>query len=460
MDKDLGISPETSEPKEVPWPPHLRIESPYKGGVKRVKTDRFYKKEYHDLEVERIWKKCWQMACRAEEIPNVGDYIVYDVAHLSFIVMRAAENEIKAYWNSCPHRGRKLKTFDGQGVSEIRCMFHGFAFNVDGSVKEIPCRWDFRGADNSELTLRQVKTGIWGGWVFINPDPDCEPLADFLGTLPDHYENAGHDHSKRWKQVHVAVVLECNWKVAQEAFMEGWHVTTTHPQWALTGDPQRLVNRWDVFGNWWRWAPALPTDKTPRKPGDWGSFTDDPQLAFDTYFDRINPDEPPIQTIHSFEEAGKVQNDMLRDHYRQAVGADWADALHTYELSCADITNVFPNFAPWGTLSRIVYRYRPYGDDPDRCIMEVMLVTEWPQGVERPPPAKIHWLKPGETTADSPELAQLARVFLQDVSNMHALQLGIKTNANGYVIYSEHNETPIRVLHDLYEKWMGLEDGE
>lgn len=445
-------------PQSAPFPENMRIEPPApKAGVKRVKTDRWYKQEFHDREVERIWKRCWQVACREEDIPEVGDYIVYTIAELSFIVMRAAQNEFRAYWNSCPHRGRQLATCDGHGVSELRCMFHGFAWNIDGSLKDIPCKWDFPGTDN-EFALVQAKTGTWGGWVFINPDRSAEPLADYLGTLPDHFEGAGHDMAKRWKQVHVAAVLECNWKIALEAFVETWHVTTTHPQWALGGDAEKLAHRWDDFGNWMRRAVYQPTQRAPYKPADWGSFSDDPQTVVDTFFHQ-NLNEPRKHVVHSKEEAGQIMSAHSREHYRAIMGPK-IDDYHDIEMTGGDMVSVFPNFHPWGAFSHIVYRYRPYGRDPNRCIMEIMLVAPWPEDRPKPPPAPVHWLKPGETTADAPELGMLGRVFLQDISNMHAQQTGVKSNGSGYLILSDHNEAPVRKFHDLYEKWMGLEDGE
>ena len=61
------------------------------GGPMRVDTDRFVDQRYHELEVERLWKKVWQMACREDDIPNVGDYYIYDIAHLSYIVVRTGK---------------------------------------------------------------------------------------------------------------------------------------------------------------------------------------------------------------------------------------------------------------------------------------------------------------------------------------------------------------------------------
>ena len=439
------------------YPSNLIIEAPYKAGVKRIKTDRWFKQSYHDREVERIWKKCWQMVCREEEIANVGDYVVYEVAHLSFIVIRSAPSEFRAYWNSCPHRGRKIKDRDGCGVSELRCMFHGMAWRIDGAVKDIPCKWDFVGAE-AELQLTQAKVDTWGGWVFLNPDPRADSLASFLGTLPQHFEGAGHDMAKRWKQVHVAAILDCNWKVAQEAFLESWHVATTHPQWVFGREAEGAMGgRWDDFGNWMRFAPSLPTDSRPAKP-DWTRFTDDAQAVVDTYYDQ-NLNEPRAHPLDGGGPGMQLVFKELREYYRGLIG-DEIDQHHDVELIGGDMISVFPNFHPWGAFSRIVYRYRPYGSDPDRSIMEVMLFSPWPEHKTKPPPAQVHWLKPGETTADAPELGTLGRVFLQDIGNMKAQQQGLKSSGSGYVILSDHNEAPVRHLHDLYEKWMGLGDGE
>ena len=94
----------------APFPEYLAIEKPpYNPRVMRVPVDRYFKQAYHDLEVERIWKKSWQWVCREEEIPEVGDHMIYEVANLSFIVVRTGAKEFKAYWNSCLHRGRKLR---------------------------------------------------------------------------------------------------------------------------------------------------------------------------------------------------------------------------------------------------------------------------------------------------------------------------------------------------------------
>lgn len=441
------------------YPVHLQREKPpYRPGVKRVYVDRYFKQAYHDLEVERIWKKSWQWACREDDIRNVGDYIVYEIAQLSFIVVRTAENGIKAYWNSCLHRGRRLCDFNGKRATELRCMFHGWAWNIDGSLKDMTCGWDFPGTRDEVARLPEALTGTWGGFVFINPDPNAESLDNFLGELPDHYEGAGHDFAKRWAQIHVLADIACNWKVAQEAFLEAWHVLHTHPQIvSAPADRGSAGVRWDDFGNWMRSAPAFPTDSHKTKPGYATRAEVEQQVADGRWGFHLN-EEPRVQ-IKEGEKASDVIREAIREYHRKVLG-DAVDDYHDVHMSSGEMVSVWPNLHPWGGFSRLVYRFRPYKNDPERSLMDVILLAPWPDGRDRPAPAEPHVLGPGDSIIDAPELGELARVFLQDLANMSAVQNGVKSSCQGYVILSDHNEAPVRHFHDLYDKAMGFEDGD
>jgi hypothetical protein len=95
-------------------PPVYRKASPPTGGPVEVPVDRYIDRKYHDLEVERLWKKVWQMACREDDIPEVGDYYLYEVAGLQYLVVRTAPGEIRAHVNACMHRGRQLRDCSGR----------------------------------------------------------------------------------------------------------------------------------------------------------------------------------------------------------------------------------------------------------------------------------------------------------------------------------------------------------
>ena len=103
-------------------------------GSEDIDTQRYIDPAYQEEEFKRLWTRTWQWACREEHIPNVGDYQVYEIGSYSFIITRVAENDIRAYYNACLHRGTKLRSSGSEGcASEFKCSFHGWSWNVDGS---------------------------------------------------------------------------------------------------------------------------------------------------------------------------------------------------------------------------------------------------------------------------------------------------------------------------------------
>jgi nitrite reductase/ring-hydroxylating ferredoxin subunit len=104
----------------------------------------------------------------------------HDIADDSIVVVRVTPEQIKAYHNSCLHRGTQLVR--GQtSVASLTCQFHGWSWNLDGTMKNLPCQWDFPQVDKGKLTLPEVKVDTWDGWVFVNLDPESGTLAEYLG---------------------------------------------------------------------------------------------------------------------------------------------------------------------------------------------------------------------------------------------------------------------------------------
>jgi hypothetical protein len=113
---------------------------------------------------------------------------------------------------------------------------------------------------------------------------------------------------------------------------------------------------------------------------------------------------------------------------------------------------VFPNFHPWGAFNRIVYRFRPNGDDHETCIFDLIYVA--PFTGERPPPAEIHWLTPDQQWGDAPELDKLSQVSEQDTFNMEHVQKGMKVLRNPFIIPSRYQEAMVRWRHDLIDQYI------
>ena len=422
-----------------PVPEVLRWFSPMAPSVADVPVERYTSAEFHRLEVEKVWKKAWQMACREEDIPVVGDHITYDIAGWSILVVRSEANEIKAFYNVCPHRGRLLKESPGRST-ELRCAFHGFAWELKGCLKQVPCQWDFPRLVENEWNLPEVKVGFWGGFVFINMDPECESLESFLGELPSHFTRWPLED--RYKEAHVAKVLDCNWKVAQEAFMEAYHVVATHPQ--LLPGMGDAISQYDVWGNFSR---AITPNGTPSPHLSWEPTEQD---MFDAMTDR-NLDDPPRAIVEPGERARHLAAAAARRSLRAALG-DRVDELADGELTENIYYTVFPNFHPWGAYNRITYRFRPYGNDHRRSIMECMFLS--PFAGERPPAAPIHWLNDDEDWTTATELGMLGRVFNQDVYNLAKVQAGLESMVKPGVTFADYQETKPRHFHAILDQWL------
>ncbi|CAB4565316.1 MAG: aromatic ring-hydroxylating oxygenase subunit alpha [Actinomycetes bacterium] len=428
-----------ADTKDVPVV--LRLQNPIEPGPTFVPVERYTSKAFHDLEVEKLWKKVWQMACREEDVPEVGDHVTYDIANLSVLVVRTAPDVITAFQNICLHRGRLLKEKPGRDT-ELRCAFHGFAWNLDGSLKHVPCRWDFPQVTD-DWTLPEVQVGRWGGFVFVNFDRDCAPLEDHLGDLTHHFERWPLE--KRYKQAHVAKVLRCNWKLAQEAFMEAYHVVATHPQLlAGIGDAN---SQYDVFGTFCR---AITPNGTPSPHLKW---TPTEQDMLDAMFDR-SLDEPRIMEVPDGHTARETAGALRREAMAAVLGDAEASLLSDAEMCDSFYYTVFPNFHPWGAYNRIVYRFRPYGNRHDMSIMECMFLAPYDEAEGRPPAVPVHHLGPDDDWTEAWELGMLARVFNQDVFNLPKVQAGLETGAIDTVTFANYQETKLRHFHGLLDQWI------
>ncbi len=437
--RSTGISyQELLDADSRPVPEVLRWQSARELPSARVAIERYTSQAFHELEVERVWKKVWQMACREEDVPEVGDHHVYEIADLSILVVRSAPDRIRAFHNVCLHRGRLLRDRDGR-AEELRCPFHGWTWDLDGALRHVPCRWDFPHVSRERYRLPEVAVGTWGGFVFVNPDPDAAPLADWLGELPRHFERWPLED--RYKEAHVAKRLPCNWKVAQEAFMEAYHVVATHPQLLPgIGDANSQYDAWENFSR------AITPNMTPSPHLLWPPSEQD---MLDSMMTR-SLDGEPVFRVPPDMSARQFLAQLSRMQLRGAVPGilDVSDA----ELADSFYYSVFPNLHPWGAWNRIVYRFRPSGNDPDRCIMEVLYLA--PFRGRRPAAAQVHWLGDDEDWTQAPELGFLTRVFNQDTANLGRVQAGLRAASHREVTFGLYQETKLRHFHALLDRFV------
>ncbi len=485
-------------------------------GNTRIPAWYYTSPEFHALEVEKLWSRVWQMACLEEEIPNVGDYHVYEIAEMSFLIVRTEDGPggIKAYRNACLHRGRLLRETSGKGARNIRCAFHGWAWNLDGSMKEVPCEWDFPSLRKEDYSLPEASIDTWDGFVFINPDRDAAPLAEFLDGFDRHFEK--YPFARKVKVAHVEKIMKCNWKACQEAFMEAYHVVATHP--TLMESLGDANTRYDTWGNFSRaispqvidsphltGAPKYEIDPDGKQyvryrhpmngqiyervdlesPGSdsqvriidldgheslfdvdgthvSGPITQaDPHLLIwiggpspDGVFDMPVMRKPDVE---SQVEARAMTAETRRADWVKRAGGD----IDPSQFSDADFVDaiwysVFPNWSPWGTFNPLQYRFRPNGNDPDSCIFEVMMFVPWGDQENRPAPAKVTHLGPDDDWTLAPELGATAKIFQQDSVNLPHVQTGLKNQEQQEVIFANYNETKIRHFWEHLYEWLEI----
>jgi phenylpropionate dioxygenase-like ring-hydroxylating dioxygenase large terminal subunit len=435
-------------------PDILRWQSDVYLGSDDIDVERYISREFHDLEVRKLWRKVWQMACREEDIPNVGDHIVYEIADDSLILVRSAPSTIKALYNSCLHRGTQLRTTDGT-VPQFRCPFHGWTWNLDGSMKTLPTPWDFPHIDTSTACLPEAKVATWGGFVFINMDPDAEPLATFLGDLPTHFER--YEPQRRWKAVHVAKPIRANWKATQEAFLESYHVSATHPQvLAVTGDTNSQYDVWpDSHYNRHISPGAVASPSMGDVPAE---VIIDALTNLSAGYDFLADPQKRMAVIDVEQVLpGQSARDVVAAATRAQAAADGMDLSDVSDAELLDAITylIFPNVNPWiSAKPSIVYRFRPYGNNPDMSVMECMFLVPLPEGAEPRKGVDIHWLDVDSSWVDAPELGILAAIFDQDTANLPRVQRGMHASKKGRISLADYQEVRIRHFHKQLDRFI------
>ncbi len=425
-------------------PPEISADSFRDLGTAPIAAHRYTSRDFFLLEKERMWPRVWQMAARDEEFPEPGDLVVYDNLGRSVILVRQADRSVKAFWNVCLHRGRKLRTESGH-AAELQCPFHGFTWATDGALRHVPCRWDFQHLDGQDMALPEVRCDSWAGYWFVNWDGKAPPLADYLWPLPAHFRrwNLERNTTAVW----VAKRIPANWKVVAEAFMEAWHSIVTHPQiLPFTGDAN---TRYSIWGDHVNLALTPFGVASPHL----GPLPEETIIeAFSGGAGR-NPTESSeislVPGLTARQTMGARNREMLR-----ALGDPMADEASDSELLDAWTYNVFPNFSPWGGfMSNIVYRWRPWPDEA-MTLMEVRVLARAPHGAPVPRAAEMILLGDDEPWSSVEAWGRLGAVYDQDMANLPYVHEGLVSSPNDRVELGRYQESRIRHFHQTLDKYL------
>ncbi len=426
--------------RAVPFP----IDDP-----ERIPAQRYFDDSFYRAELDHVWPHVWQMATRLERIPDVGDWVEYHNVGQSVIIVRT-ESGVKAYHNACRHRGVPIAGGKGNGHGNCKssgfvCPFHGWRFNMHGENTFVYGKHLFSerqlNPDDINLIPCRVETAI--GCAFINFDDDAPSLRDSIGPLLDRLEahNAGQLRSEWW----FGTVLPANWKLAMEAFMEGYHVMKTHPQ--LHHADGGLSH--DMYAGDMADAGGTTVEKK-KKSAKEGTTT--PQLIAATlrHFDLLSEGMAGMLHSKELEIARSIPIDSLPDDPNQGVplwygmvadqiskqlqarGEPVPDLLKVMQSDPINAVEfLFPHYFLLPIFSSFSsYRIRPLG--PESCLFEIWSLTMFPPGEEPEVP-----MEPTMLPYDSADFPPIPR---QDYSNIPINQVGLHAKGFEFMRLSKNIE--------------------
>jgi len=203
-------------------------------------AEAYTSQEWFDRELTDLWGKTWAFAGSITDLKNPGDYITVQQGHYPLVVVKGKDNEIRAFHNLCRHRGAQILEGKGNCGSGLKCKYHYWMFNLDGSVRGIPLKDELLPeCDKSQLGLKDASIGIVNGAVFVHPLPNPEQsFEDFMAGLEKPDTHWPHELEKMEEAVHTRYRVKANWKLLFENANDGYHLSYLHEKTLAGPIPQ------------------------------------------------------------------------------------------------------------------------------------------------------------------------------------------------------------------------------
>ena len=424
----------------------------------QVSTERYHSREFNARERERLWMRVWQVAGRADELPEAGDWMVHAIYDQSYVLVRGRDGAIRGFVNACRHRGNAFCQGKGRSA-RFTCPYHNWSYGLDGQCLSV-AKPDFEGTveefvgcGKEELGLIQVPVETFAGYVFINPDRNAAPLADYLGEVAEMLAAYRLDEMVP-VALNVRETIECNWKVVMDAFQEGYHIQGVHPELIPAMDESK--ERYGFFGD-----HSIATG--PFGDANLADFGPDEQVASVRNLPATFPGVADV--LPRFEElvdgfrkpdgvlefpdgiSGRLLLQQATRDFLTARGLD-VSGLTDIQMSDNHFYIVFPNLfitIRAGEATVIISVPHP-GGDPNRCFWQTTI---------------YQWLPAGERAAARIPLTEVAEgdhyeYFLaleQDYDQMSCQQNGLRNSALKFMSLTKQ-EVRLAHFHAAVDSWV------
>ena len=427
-------------------------------------TARYTDRDFAQLEAELFWPRVWQMACRLDQIRSPGDYTVYEILNHSVVVVRVDETNVRAFHNVCPHRATQLAVGSGRfQLESIVCPFHGWKWNLTGQNIFVASADEFQKTcpNSSDLDLKEVHVRLWAGFVYINLAENPRPFEEAIAPVDALVEGVKLGDMRFY--YHYQAKVNANWKVAQEAFMEAYHVPQTHPQLVpSTGQNLTALYSYEAMAGGHGLFHSGGANATGRiSPEALRAMSHEQQAdALLRGLQTLQTGQDAMVHLEELEIARSMRNRpipegmtvgqyfqvVLREHY-----ANQGRAVGTAEdLAKVGDMHIFPNITYLPTYGNaVMYRSRPTPDnDPDWCIFDMYALRTYPEGMT-PPRWEITLAEGALDTANSWYL-----IPSQDFSSIVRQQRGMHSVALERVVLADHQESLILNMHQELDRYL------
>lgn len=418
------------------------------------------------LEFEKLWGRVWQVAARVEEIPETGDYTTYRIGDQSILLVRVDATKVKAYYNFCPHRGTAL----GQGCGDFKdgriiCPFHGWRWDLSGNIQLVLERNEFRDGElqDSDVAMREVHSRVYAGFIFINLDRNPPSFDQFIAPMRQFLDDfvVGEMQHVWWKRAEIA----CNWKVAQEAFFEAYHVSATHPQLEKVGSEIVYGDRtegemfyqsltYNALAN--GHGQFYGGDKTPiaghvQESGDrLQAMATRMNLTAEGLGAMIlKEDIELLLTLRekSLPDDANLGAEYVRLQYATAAAQQRPMPKMTPEniAKWGGVNFIFPNILILPQAGNAaIYRALPHPTDPDQCTFEIRSVKTYPAGTKAT----------RATVEDVTDPEQVGLIPQQDLANLPRIQVGLHARAMQQTWLASNQEKLILNMHQALDHYL------
>jgi phenylpropionate dioxygenase-like ring-hydroxylating dioxygenase large terminal subunit len=385
-----------------------------------VSLEPYRSRAFFEREQAMIFRRAWLYVCRAEELPEPGHYVVKTIhgTGVSALITHTRAGRIQAFYNSCPHRGSIVVKEDQGRASRFSCPYHRWTFTNEGDLIGVPDEDNFFDSlDKANCGLAKIATAAWEGWVFINLAPKPEvTLEEYLGPAKDYL--AGIRYRGAQNPVVYSAVLECNWKVASDAFVESYHIPHIHKNTIGTTFASRLNPYSRLLS-----ARPLGIHRTISLFGN-PEYTIDPRNKAEALGSMGAEGKSVIAAAPSDDVA------QFREH--PAINPDRSDYWSM------DVNQIFPHLhIDAGPASFWTHQFWPV--DEKTCYYEVRFYVDEAQTIQ-------------ERYMQELFIARVGEVVLEDLANLRFTQRGIDTGGRA-VMHLQDSEVAIRHAMAQIHKW-------